>query len=53
MLLPKGVSNNFTEKTIVQLRKMFCEIPINTRATISVRLLCEFVYAEVLFHFEG
>ena len=28
------------EKMIAQRRKMFCEIRINTRATISVMLLC-------------
>ena len=25
---------------IAQLRKMFCKIPVNTRATISIMLLC-------------
>ena len=30
----------FEKKVIAQLRKMFCEIPMNTRATISVMLLC-------------
>ena len=29
-----------------QLRKMFCKISMNTRATISVMLLCLFVYLE-------
>ena len=32
---------------------MFRKIPINTRVTISVMLLCQFVYAEALFDFEG
>ena len=35
------------------LRKKCCKIPMNTCATISVMLLCSFVYAEALFHFEG
>ena len=30
---------------------MFRKIPINTRVTISVMLLCQFVYAEALFDF--
>ena len=29
-----------SEKMIAQLRKMLCKIPMNTRATISVMLLC-------------
>ena len=32
---------------------MFCKIPMNTIAAISVMLLCYFVYREVLFDFEG
>ena len=31
---------NFYKKMIAQLRKMFCKIPMNTRATISAMLLC-------------
>ena len=38
---------------IAQLRKMFRKISINTRVNISVMLLCQFVYAEALFDFEG
>ena len=34
------------------LRKK-CKIPMNTCATISVMLLCSFVYVEALFYFEG
>ena len=30
----------FEKKMIAQLRKMFSKIPVNTRATISVMLLC-------------
>ena len=41
------------EKTIAQLWNIFCKMPMNTRATISVMLLCQFVYAEALFDFEG
>ena len=44
---------DFEKKLIAQLRKMFCKIPLNTHAIISVMLLCSFVYAEALFDFEG
>ena len=43
----------YDEKTIGQLRKMFREIAMNTHATISVMLVCEFVYAEELLDFKG
>ena len=38
---------DFKKKMIAQLQKMFCKIPINTRATISVMILSP------LFDFEG
>ena len=41
------------EKAIAQLQKMFRTIAMNTNATISVMLVCQFVYAETLFDFEG
>ena len=41
------------EKMIAQLRQMFCKILMNTRAPISVMLLCLFVYAEALLDFKG
>ena len=41
------------EKTIAQLREMFQKIPMNTHVTISIMLVCQFVYAEVLFDFKG
>ena len=44
---------DFEKKMIAQLRKMFPKIPMNTYVTISVLLLCSFVYTEVLFDFEG
>ena len=31
---------DFEKKFIAQLRKMFCKIPMKTRATITVMLLC-------------
>ena len=40
---------DFEQKMIAQPRKTFCKIPMDT---ISVMLLCWFVYAEVLFDFE-
>ena len=43
----------YDEKTIGQLRKMFREVAMNTHATISVMLVCEFVYAEELLDFKG
>ena len=39
------------EEMIAQLQKMFCKTPMNTRATISVILLCKIAYAEALFEF--
>ena len=41
------------EKTIAQFRKMFRKIPMNTHATISVMLVCQFAYAEALLDFKG
>lgn len=32
---------------------MFCKIPVNTYAPISVVLVYQFVYAEAFFDFEG
>ena len=32
---------------------MFRKITMNTHATIPVMLVCQFVYAEALFYFEG
>ena len=31
---------DFDKKMIAALRKMVCEIPLNTRATVSAMLLC-------------
>ena len=36
-----------------QLQKMLLKIPVNTHATISVMLLCWFVYTKALFGLEG
>ena len=41
------------EKTIVQLRKMFHKISMNTYAIISVMLVYRIVYAKTLLDFEG
>ena len=51
--LAKNTTFKLWEKMMAQLRKMFCKIPMNACAAISVMLLCSFVYAEVLLHFEG
>ena len=40
-------------KSIAQLRKLLRKMYINTHATISGMLVCQFVYAEALFDFEG
>ena len=36
-----------------QLQKLLLKIPVNTHATISIMLLCWFVYTKALFGLEG